>query len=281
VLLSDGALSLSPVHPTFGGEAATLEEVQATLAEAFLPTDAALMHLNLLFIDTGEARILVDVGYGPQSNAEAPMGKLVGNLAHAGYAPSDITHIIISHAHPDHLWGVSDTEGNVLFPNAEVIFVEAEWAHWRKSEDEIAAMAEDPEMSGFVNLFTRTNACMTAIEAHKRLVEPDATIVPGVRLVPAPGHTPGHTAVLVEQGDERLLHLGDTANHHVLYPKNPRWHFGFDNDPVAAGYTRLRLFQQIASERARVAAYHFPFPGIGHIGRDGEAFRWFPEVWEW
>ena len=114
----------------------------------------------------------------------------------------------------------------------------------------------------------------TLVELNDRLsfVEDGKQVVPGITSLAATGHSPGHYIYAIESRDETLIVIGDLSHHEVLLLKRPRWEFAFDHDPVKAAKTRIRFFDQIAQQRHAILAYHFPFPGLGHLRKDADGY---------
>lgn len=277
VVLTDGYIRFSP-HPTFGKDQVDAEAVHAVLRDHFRGVDSIDAQLNVTIIDTGKERILVDTGYGDRGGSTT--GWLPKSLSAAGYAPGDITRILISHAHPDHLYGLTRQDGTPVYPNAEVLITGAEKAFWTKSPDELESMkaAEHPRAGMMANI----NSIFNSMADRLQIIEPDTRIAPGVDTIDLHGHTPGHVGIKLESDDQRLLILADAANHEILMTAKPDWPFGFDNDPEQTAKTRRRIFGIAADQRIPCLGYHWSFPGIGHIGRDGGgAFRYYPAPWTW
>ncbi|MEL6978481.1 MAG: MBL fold metallo-hydrolase [Pseudomonadota bacterium] len=270
-IVSDGNLTI----PTDGlGANAPREAVTAFLAERFLDTETLYSHTNHVVIDTGAARVLVDVGSGDKFQTSA--GRLVANLEAAQIDPASITHVALTHAHPDHVWGMMDDFGDDLrFAEAAYAINAAEFDWWMAEgrAEEVPA-----EMQGFV--IGATNA-LGPIAERASMVADGAEIVSGVRMIATHGHTLGHMSVLVESEGEALLVAGDALNHAYVAFERPDWHTGFDMDKEQAVATRKRLLDMAATDRIAVAAYHFPFPGVGHVARSGEAYRFIPAQWRW
>ena len=268
-ILSDGFFSV----PTTGlGVNAPREEVQAFLTAHYLSPEEGYSHTNHLLIETAEAKILVDVGSG--NRWFETTGRLVSNLEAAGLTPSDITHVVITHAHPDHIWGIRDDFDEPLFPEAEYIIGEAEHAYW--SQDGLADQVS-PEMlqfvAGAVNSFATEGVEWTlASEGYE--------VVSGVTLINTPGHTPGHMSVRLDSGDQSLIALGDAMSHAWTNFAQPTWFNGFDADGEQTVKTRQALLDMATTDRVALLGYHFPFPGVGHVMRDGEAYRFVPSLWQ-
>ena len=215
---------------------------------------AADVSMNVLLIDTGDHRVLVDTGCGPNPSREGH-GKLLGLLKDAGIATSDIDTVIITHRHWDHIEGNTDGQGNATFPNARYVISDVEWDGCEREPTDI----EKAQIFSIADRFER--------------VAMDAEIMPGIRAVPAPGHTLGQIGLLIESNGERLLHSAD-AFHHPVELYRPEWYFDFDADPEATVSTRRRLFEMAARENLLVLPFHFPFPGLGHIETEGDHWTW-------
>ena len=215
---------------------------------------AAEVSMNILLIDTGSHRVLVDTGCGPHP-AKPINGKLLERLGAAGVSTADIDTVIITHGHWDHVEGNTDGHGNPTFPNARYVISDVEWESRSAAPDEI----DQAQLLSIADRFER--------------VAMDAEIVPGIRAIPAPGHTLGQIALLIESDGEKLLHSAD-AFHHPVELVRSEWYFNFDADPEATVRTRRRLFDLAAREKLLVMPYHFPFPGLGHIVTEGDHWTW-------
>jgi glyoxylase-like metal-dependent hydrolase (beta-lactamase superfamily II) len=268
IVLSDGGLMLAPLSPVVvpaEGEA----EAKKLLADAFLPTDGVLAPLNTVVLKVGKSNILIDAGCG-LSQGET-VGHQVHALAAAGLSPADITHVFITHAHPDHLFGFADAAGVSRFPNAELVISEPELNFWNNKANDI------PQIQA---LFDTARVNFKAAGQRVRTVKPGAEIAPGIIAVPAFGHTPGHSQVRVQSGSESLLITADTANHPILFLRHPEWPFSYDLDPAAASATRRKTLEAAVADKTRILDYHFPFPGIGRVRSLGSnGFEFVPEPW--
>lgn len=218
--------------------------------------------VNLLMINTGQQRILVDTGIGRDIGIGS--GKLVESLASIGIQPSDIDLIIVTHHHADHVGGIVDVEGNLNFPNARLVMSKAEWA-FATDEGNLAQMDE--------GMRSLVKPSLSAIKDRVELIEGEQEIDAGVSLIPAIGHTVGHLAVLVDGGGEKLLHIVDAA-HHSLQVKYPQVTPTFDALPDVSPQTRRDLFQKACDGDLLVATYHFDFPGLGHVLGEGDGLQW-------
>ena len=269
-VVSDGYFRL----PTGGlGVNADPEEVQAFLKRHFLSPDLGYSHTNHLYVEIGDAKVLVDVGSGSRFMMETA-GRLMRNLDAAGIDPYGVTHVVITHAHPDHVWGIRDDFDEALIPDAEYLMGEAEHVFWM--QDGLVDQV-DAEMQQFVV------GAVNSIETDGvewTLVQDGHEVVPGLTMFDTPGHTPGHMSLRVDSGDQSLIALGDSMSHAYTNFAHPEWYNGFDADGDQTVATRKRLLDMAAEDRIAVLGYHFPFPGVGHVQRDGDAYRFVPALWQ-
>lgn len=270
-MVSDGQLSLTAPMLAANVPEAKLRSYLKSIRQG---ADMQRGHLNLTLIDTGEQVILVDAGAGPEFQDSA--GTIEASLGAAGYGVGDIDLVVITHGHPDHVWGILDDAGeSPRFRHAEYAINAAEWQFW--TDEKLA----DRLPEGQKAMAHGARKTLSAVSARAKRVKPDAEVAPGVHLFPAPGHTPGHSGVMVESGGERLLVAGDALTHPYISFEQTDWHFGYDMDGEQAVATRKRILEMAASEDMRLALYHAPFPGVGRAARLGTAFRFIPENWDW
>lgn len=214
-----------------------------------------------LFVDTGEARVLVDTGAGPLT---PELGRLPEGLHAVGVEPNDVDVVVITHGHPDHIGGLV-TDGSVTYPNARHLIMRDEWAYW----------TDETVLDGLPELFAASaRENLLPLTDRFELIVDEVEIVPGIHIVPAPGHTVGHCAVAVTSAGEDLLHVVDVAMH-PLHLAHPDWYTAFDFDPAQALASRRALLDQAADEGSLVLAYHFhPFPGLGRVSRSELGWAW-------
>jgi glyoxylase-like metal-dependent hydrolase (beta-lactamase superfamily II) len=261
VSLSDGSLDY-PLKNFFAN--VPIEQVEDALRQRDLPIDHITTPYTYLYVDTGEHRVLVDMGAG---DLGPRTGKLLQNMEAAGIDPAEVDTVVITHAHPDHIGGTLDDEGGPVYPNAHYYIWKEEWNFWFSE----VALTKTPER--FVTI-AREN--LEPIRDRVNLLDRESEIVPGIRAIPAPGHTPGHIVVQVSSDDERLLYIGDT----VLYPlhlEHPDWTPIYDIVPQKAGASKRRIFDLAAAKNALVHGQHFPpFPGLGTLSTNGKGWDWHP-----
>lgn len=251
----------------FGVTAQPQELVAARLALGL--GEQLTMPMNVVVVDTGAHRVLVDGGAGPGlPNA----GRLRVGLAHAGIDPASIDTVVVSHLHPDHVGGLLGGDGALTFAAARHVLPREEHAYW----------AADPALGelnvpGEQRAYLRQAARQFLARAGDRLerLEFGAEVVPGVTLVRAVGHTPGHAAIEVHSGGERLLHVVDAFAWPDLHVPHPEWVGVVDSWPAHLIPTRRALLEQAGADRdTRVLGYHWPFPGVGRVTRDGDGWRY-------
>ncbi|MEO1288601.1 MAG: MBL fold metallo-hydrolase [Chloroflexota bacterium] len=232
-----------------------------TAIEAMGGGEAFPNYFNVLLIDTGETKILVDAGMG--ENKDRPqIGQTVPVLRAEGIAPEDIDMVFITHFHGDHYMGLL-TDGTPTFPNASYITRDEELAFWTSEETK-------------AKLGDRVQGIMTYLDALDfETVSAGEELASGVKVMAIPGHTMGQSALLIQDGDEALLHLVDTL-HSTAQFANPQWHFVWDTDAELGVQTRRAQLGNAVNRQMMTMFYHLPFPGIGYVKRDGDAFAWKP-----
>ena len=260
--VSDGNLVL-PL--SFSYPDAPQDELIALLEKNGLPTDSLLPDCNVPILKTPDRLIMFDVGSG--SNFMPSAGRLLDNMAEAGFDPADVTDVVFTHGHPDHLWGLLDDFDEIVFPNASFHMGRAEWDFWR-DPGTVDAMPEERKTFA-VGAQNR----LTVLEDMINLFEPGAEVLPGVEAVDTSGHTPGHMSFMLHGGSEPVLVAGDAITHFAVSFAHPDWPSGSDQDAEKGVQTRLRLLDRLAADKAALSAYHLPVPGEGRVERDGAAYR--------
>ena len=251
---------------------APFAEVERALDAAYMPADKLATPFTTLIVNNGSKLVLLDTGTGGQIAPSA--GVLRDNLAAAGIDPKAIDLIVISHFHPDHINGIKDKDNALVFPNAQIMVPEAEWAFWM-DDTNMDTAAADMKLT-----FRNQRRIFADIAKAVTRFAPDAEVAPGIATIPAPGHTPGHTVFAIHSGAESLLVLSDTAQHPAVFARHPDWQATFDVDGDAAVATRKKLFDRAAADRMLVTGYHFPFPACGHLVKTAGGYEHVPVEWK-
>ena len=271
--LFDG-VALLPVQQLKGMPPA---KTQATLNTYHVPQtqDGVQTAVNAYLVRRDGELLLVDTGtadcFGPA------LGQVLGNLRAAGVRPEDVRHVLLTHAHPDHLCGVLTADGQMAYPNATLWLSEADARYWLDP----ATRDRSPEaMHPLFDMARRAVAPYQAAGHFKAVGDGDA-LPAGVERVATPGHTPGHTSWRVHgSGQASLLVWGDVVHYHAVQLRHPEAAFEYDSDRRQAVASRKRLLAEVAERGEWVAGAHLPFPGIGHVVREGRrsaaSYRWVP-----
>jgi glyoxylase-like metal-dependent hydrolase (beta-lactamase superfamily II) len=261
VSISDGSL-VYPIENFFAK--VPKQQVEEALRQYDLPTDQVVTPYTYLFVNTGEQRVLVDMGAG---HLAPTTGKLLENMRAAGIEPAEIDTVLITHAHPDHIGGCLDEQGNPIYANASYYLWKDEWEFWFSE----SAFEKAPE--SFVRMAREK---LGPVQERVNLVEDESEILPGIHPLAAPGHTPGHMVVSFASGGEQLLYIGDAVLH-PLHLEHLDWLPIYDILPEKAAASKRRIFDYAADEQLWVIGQHFPpFPSLGHIVRQGAGWKWVP-----
>ena len=274
MVVSDGTLSFPA---SFFVPNADPNAVTAILTEHFLPTENIFAHLNALYVETDEHKVLIDTGAG---NAFGPTaGHLLENLATVGIAATDIDTVILTHAHPDHIGGILDTESQPRFPNAQFYISQAESDFWLSDSVELSQSLLDEDTK--VGLIAAAKGNLSAIADRTTLFAMGDEVIPHIQAVDSAGHTPGQASFLITSGEESLLSTGDVFFSDPLNLENPDWEVAFDGDPEQGIAARRELLETVTSERRLLLVPHMPFPGLGHVRTQDDEYGWVPIVWRY
>lgn len=273
-VLTDGHITLAPVQAAFPNGSENAEK--ALLQRSFRPTDGVDLGMNMLLIKKGNGYILIDTGAGPAFGPSS--GWLLQSMADAGIRPENITDIIISHAHPDHIGGLLTKEGKPVFPAATIYLSKIEHAFWMAAEQDFSKsrFQDKKRLASFTDA---TQKIFKTLQPQLQLFENNAGLLGCIRMELAPGHTPGHSLTHIYSGNEKIVHIADLVHSDVLLFPHPEWGFNGDTDIEMAANTRRRVMKSLAVERTKVIGYHLPWPGIGHVRMQGKEFEWVPETY--
>ena len=250
------------------------EDALAAAEAAYMPKGQVTIPFNPMVINTGSKLIVIDTGngLGAFEASKGAAGQMNANMRAAGIDPAHVDIVLISHFHGDHIGGLKTADGKLIYPNAEVKVPAVEQAFW--ADDANQAKANGFNKGQFANVKKMMDGVkVTPYEADKE-------VAPGITSVFTPGHTPGHMSFIVASGNGRLLVQSDVSNIPALFLNRPDWHVAFDNDPQLAQTTRHKFYDMAAAEKALVAGYHFSFPSLGHVEKDGAGYRLVPVAWQ-
>ena len=217
--------------------------------------------------------MLVDVGSG-QPVLSTPQGGWWRIWRLRVSIPPSITHVVITHAHPDHIWGIRDDFDEPIFPDAEYIIGEVEHGYWTQDGLVNAVAPEDQQfVVGAVNSINAEGVEWTQ-------VSDGAEIAPGISVINSFGHTAGHMSLRVESGGKQLIALGDSFAQTWMNFAHPDWYNDIDADPGQTVASRKAILDMAAADEIALIGYHFPFPGVGHVAREGDGYRFVPALWQ-
>jgi glyoxylase-like metal-dependent hydrolase (beta-lactamase superfamily II) len=274
LVISDGVL---PLPTQMLGHNAAASDRAEWLNDMFLPPDAFGWALNVVVVRSGSQTILIDAGLGFDPDLQLPRaGQLVKRLEAVGIDLSSVTDVVLTHMHMDHVGGlIVDGVKEQLRPDLRIHVAAAEVKFWE--EPDFSHVSMPP---GFPDAL-RSAATKFAKEyrSNLRTFEEKHEVAPGVVVHRTGGHTPGHSVVRVASGGEGLTFAGDAV--FAVGFDHPDWHNGIEHDPEEAARVRVRLLRELAETGEMLVATHLPFPSVGRVSVDGDAFRWVPVFWDY
>jgi glyoxylase-like metal-dependent hydrolase (beta-lactamase superfamily II) len=267
--LSDGTHTF-PIDTVMEGVAPAAVDAALAKNDLHRPVQGSI---NAFLVNTGTKLVLIDTGAGALYGDCC--GRLLANLRAAGYAPEQVDVVLLTHLHKDHVGGVN-AGGKPAFPNAVVRAAGADADYWLSSDRRAAAPAF------LASFFDSAAAALAPYAAAGRFqpFAPGATLLPGIRAVAEPGHTPGHSGYLVEDGGRALLVWGDVVHVAAVQLDQVQATVKYDTSAPEARATRTGLLERAAREHLLVGAAHVAFPGLGHVRRDGAGYAWVPLNYE-
>jgi glyoxylase-like metal-dependent hydrolase (beta-lactamase superfamily II) len=278
-VISDGYGPI-PVGPIFAMNASEAELAPALKANFMPPVIQATN--NILVVDTGRERLLVDTGFGGKLGPSfGSFPGLEANLCRAGITPGSIDLVVTSHCHLDHIGGLVTKSGALAFPKAQFVFVDTEWNYWtgNRYESDVSSSPMPDRFKQATIGAAREN--LPPVAERSRFVKQGGEIASGVHYIAAPGHSPSHASILFTSDKEQFMHMGDIAHNPVTSLQHPDWTPVFDYDPVQAIKSRKAILDRVATDGVMAMGYHFPFPAIGHVVRHATAYHWEAAQWAW
>ena len=246
---------------------ASIDDTKASLRAAGLPDEALVNSYTVTVAKVGGKTVIFDAGNGEGGAPQT--GKLFENMKAAGLDKKDINAVIITHCHPDHIFGLMTKDNAQVYPDIEIHVPAVEWAFWTDP----AVIDKLPEARK--GLARRIQATMAGWKNIKQF-EADKDVMPGIRAVPSYGHTPGHTSMLLSSGNQQVMVLADVTNVPAYNLRNPGWHLAFDQDAPTAEATRRKMFDRVVADKLLCAAYHWGMPGAGTVQKDGNGYALVP-----
>lgn len=262
----DGHVAREGVHPTFGNDQ-TFEAFAAYAASRHMPAERFEHVFVPSLVNTGEALVLFDTGFGAMGRDMMGAGRLEERLAEAGYTSEDVDVVALTHCHPDHIAGLWAGD-KPTYPNARYAIGRLEYDAWQSG----AALPEArlPHRDLFLKVVPPLAEKMTFLEDGD-------SVVSGITAVATHGHSIGHMSYMVESGGKSLLLWGDLANHAIFSVERPEWQVVFDDVKDLAVETRKRVLDWVATDNLPVLGFHMPFPSMGFVERAGDSYRWVPD----
>lgn len=259
VTLLDGARNVPDPQGIFGMNVSP-EEFASVSADNFIPADETRFFFTPTLVDTGSDVVLFDTGNGGEN------GNLPAALADAGYAPGDVTVVVITHMHPDHIGGLMG-EAGPAFPNARYVTGSVEYNFWT-SDNAPAQLAET------------INGSVVPLAEQMSFLDDGGSVTGGITAMAAFGHTPGHMTYRIESDGQQMHLIADLANHYVWSLAYPDWEVRFDVDKSAAAASRRAVLGMLAADRIPFIGYHMPFPALGFVEAGGDGFRYVPATYQ-
>jgi glyoxylase-like metal-dependent hydrolase (beta-lactamase superfamily II) len=227
-------------------------DVSKVLEQAHAPTDKISLSVDALLVRMPGHVVLLDTGLGPKIG-----GSLMASLGAAHVKPEEVTDILITHSHGDHVGGLTTKDGTLAFPKATIRMSAPEWA---------AMQAQG------------NKTLVETIRAKVQPFKPGVEVVPGITSIPLAGHTPGHSGYEIRSGNTRLLDIGDSAHSSIISLAKPDWTIQYDGDAAQGRASRKALLAKLATSHERIFAPHFPYPGVGFVEKNGDGYRWAPAL---
>ena len=254
------------------------DEALAAADAAYMPKGMVTVPFNPQLINTGSKLILIDCRQRRLPTLEpskGAVGRTLQNLAAAGVDPKSIDIVLMSHLHPDHTNGIRAADGSMAFPNAEIMVPAEDWEFW--TSDENAAKAQSSEM--MKNYFANVKKIFAGIESKVTKYEWGKEVAPGITSISDARPYARAYRVRGASGNSKILIQSDVTNIPELFLRNPDWHVAFDVDGPLAQETRHKFYDMAAAEKMTVVGFHFTFPSIGHVEKDGNKYRLIPSAW--
>ncbi|MBB5620841.1 glyoxylase-like metal-dependent hydrolase (beta-lactamase superfamily II) [Pedobacter cryoconitis] len=267
LVVTDGHIFIHPAQPIFAPGINTVK-VKEALAENFMLDDAVDAAINILVIKKEKRIIIIDTGSGSAIGDQA--GRFIKNLNSAGIKADDITDVFVTHLHVDHIGGILDGDGKLIFKNAMYYLSQKEYNFW---------MSENPDFSQSKNKNSNEGSIVlarniiAAVNDKLKLYNFGETLFDCITANLAEGHTPGHPVLKIVSENESLTHIVDTV-HTTLLLSHPEWGTEWDIDFHKGVSTRTKILREQSKSKGLTMSCHLPWPGLGYITKKGDGYSW-------
>jgi len=269
-VFTDGESVVENIQPIFAPKIKS-DLITGFLADNLLSSGKITLAGNVLLLKSKHKTILIDTGSGP--NLSPSNGKLLQSLLSAGIEPDEITDVVLTHAHPDHIGGIINSDGSLAFPNADIYISREEYDFWMAEEPDFSKGTKDA-IADFEIQFAKQH--LDLIQTKLQFYQDQDILFECLKLESAPGHTPGHTIISVFSESEELLHIADTFQH-ILLVEHPEWGNQIDSDFELGIKTRKQILEKLSVTKQLLFGDHLPFPGLGFIQKIEEGYRYVPK----
>lgn len=269
--VTDGHILVRPLQPVFAPDIPA-NLVDGVLEAEFMQTGEIDSGINMLVVKTKDRLILIDTGSGDQLGTQA--GHFITNLSAAGIAPDEVTDILITHLHSDHIGGIKHPDGSLRYKNATYHLSQAEYNFWTGATPDFSKRKHPHDDWDEAGIKLAQNV-LTAIRPKLKLFEPGAILLDCLYTRTVPGHTPGHTTVTVRSAGKELNHIVDTAHTQLLFA-HPEWGTEWDVDFELGIRSRKQVLSDLSVSKQLAYACHLPWPGLGHVRTKGDGYEWVP-----
>lgn len=272
-VLTDGYYPLASLQPSIA-PLAPVEELAQLRKDNFESQTSIDLSLNILLIRKDNHLILIDTGVGniPSTNA----GRLKDNLSLVGIRPEDITDILITHAHTDHVGGLTTASGKSAYPNANIYISEVEYDFWvNQVPDYCDAFVNDKQK--VQNMLEHIRRNLSAVQAQLLFVQDNDVILDCLKVEIVAGHSKGHLVSTLFCQDQQIVLLADVVHSTILF-EHPEWGVGFDWNLKMGIESRIKKLYELNENQSLIFGYHLPYPGIGHLKKiASQSYRWLPK----
>ncbi len=269
LVVTDGHIFIQPAQPIFAPDI-DAEQVKLAMKDNFIFDDAVDAAINILVIRKDDRIIIIDAGSGSALGDQA--GRFLKNLNAAGISASQVTDVLISHLHVDHIGGILTADGKPVFSNATYYLSDKEHAFWTATHPDFS---NSKSQKGDAASILLARNIILAIKSKLNLYHFGETLFGCIKTDSAEGHTPGHPLLKIFSDKESLTHMVD-AVHTTLLLSHPEWGTAWDSNFQKGIATRKKILKDQSISGGLTMSCHLPWPGLGYITRKGEGYGWNP-----